>query len=381
MNVPLSAIRLLSRTSAIFPAIAIALPCLVAEARAATDGPPATSTTDYTQSASWACRPGAEDACTRGLDAIVATRDGPKTPQPFRIASDPAIDCFYVYPTVSREDRPYSDLAADSAVMGVIRHQAGRLASRCRLFAPLYRQATMAHLRSRMRGEPEPDSDVPFQDIAAAWNEYLTHDNHGRGVLLVGHSQGTILLQRLIAEQIDGRPAQGLLVAAFLAGDPSLGVPPGKTVGGTFAHVPTCTTARQVGCVYAWGSYRDGDDASPRSFGGVRKDGLVSACSNPAAPDGGTGASKSYFPPVDPEEGTSWLEAVGYFSATCRVDAEGAALRVTVEPGVEADAMAMLLKQAEHLPRWGLHGLDIALYLGNILDLIDIETAAWTAPR
>jgi hypothetical protein len=358
--------------------LVIAVVLVVPGGAFAGDAAPAT---DYAQPASWACRPGAEDACTAGLDAVAATIDGRKTPQPFRAATDPAIDCFYVYPTVSREDRPYSDLAPDAAVMGVIRHQAGRLATRCRLFAPLYRQATLAHLHDRLAGraghKDELDSDVPFEDVAAAWNDYLTRDNHGRGVVLVGHSQGAILLQRLIAEQIDGKPVQGLLVAAFLAGDPSLGVPAGKVVGGTFAHVPACTTGAQVGCVYAWGSYRDGDDASPRAFGRARRDGLVSHCSNPAAPGGGKGLLKSYFPPSEP--GGSWLEAVGQFSATCRTDAEGDALRVTVEAGPDADVMRTLLKRAEHIPRWGLHTLDIALYLGNILDLIDAETGVWIA--
>lgn len=338
-------------------------------------------TTNYTQAASWACRPGAEDTCTRGLDAVAATVDGAQTPQPFRAATDPAIDCFYVYPTVSREDRPYSDLAADASVMGVIRDQAGRLAARCRLFVPLYRQATLAHLRNRRADRAgsaaEADRDVPFDDVAAAWNAYLLHDNHGRGVVLVGHSQGAILLQRLIAEQIDGKPAEALLVAAFLAGDPSLGVPAGRVTGGTFVHVPACTASVQVGCVRAWGSYRLDDDARPRAFGHAREDGLLSLCSNPAAPDGGNGMAKSYFPPAGPEG--VWLAIVGRFAAVCSADAYGAALRVTVESGPDVDALKALLKHAEHTPGWGLHTLDIALYLGNILDLIEIETGAWVA--
>ena len=31
-------------------------------------------------------------------------------------------------------------------------------------------------------------------DVVAAWRHYLDHDNRGRGVVLIGHSQGTGML-------------------------------------------------------------------------------------------------------------------------------------------------------------------------------------------
>lgn len=40
------------------------------------------------------------------------------------------------------------------------------------------------------------------------WREYLTEENEGRGVVLIGHSQGSFVLRRLLREEIEPRPEQ-----------------------------------------------------------------------------------------------------------------------------------------------------------------------------
>jgi hypothetical protein len=334
---------------------------------------------DYAKPASWLCRPGAETACTANLDALEIGANGSRTPQPFVPATDPKIDCFYVYPTVSKETTPYADLAASPEVIEAAHAQAGRLASRCRLFVPLYRQTTLAGLDS---GDP-PGWDVPYADIVAAWHTYLAQDNHGRGVVLIGHSQGTILLQKLIADEIDGKPAQALLVSAFLAGDPALSVPKGATIGGTFKHIPVCTAAAQTGCAYPWGSYL-ADDATPgRVFGRGPGGGQVAGCANPAAPAGGAGALKAYLPRprVAPESDPPWIEVSGQLSAACVADAQGDVLRISILPSSFAGLLGRTLGAISSTPGWGLHRVDINLVQGNILDLLDAQTLAWHGPR
>ena len=53
---------------------------------------------------------------------------------------------------------------------------------------------------------------------AAAWHHYLEHYNNGRPVVLIGHSQGTIHLVRLIASEIEGRPVAARMLSALLIG-------------------------------------------------------------------------------------------------------------------------------------------------------------------
>jgi hypothetical protein len=329
--------------------------------------------TDYSVVAHWVCRPGAETVCTTGLDAEVQNADGSTTAQPFTPAADPAIDCFYIYPTVSQEKTQYADLTDSPEIQAETRAQVGRLSSRCRVFAPIYRQETSYGLN---QGAAGAQSDVPMLDVQAAWNYYLENDNKGRGVVIIGHSQGTILLQNLIAESIDGTDAQALFVSAFLAGDPSLAVPPGGVVGGTFAHIPTCTAAAQTGCVYVWASYLAGDDSAPPMFGRARSDGLVSACVSPAAPAGGAAMLEYYHVNGNPP----WVEALGQLSGVCQLDSSGAnTFVVTVEPGQFADTDTAALKAVEVAPGWGVHPQDIALVQGNMLDVLDAEITTWQA--
>ncbi len=106
-----------------------------------------------------------------------------------------------------------------------------------------------------------------YQDVRAAWRYYLAHDNGNRGIVLIGHSQGTVILTELIRREIEGTPVQSRIVSAFLIGGPGgILVPRGKDVGGTFAHMPLCRAATQTGCVVAYSSFRshraaDGDHA------------------------------------------------------------------------------------------------------------------------
>jgi hypothetical protein len=361
------------------PAWALALVAGLALAGPSLAEAPAAAPADYSQASAWLCRPGQETICTSDLDAIVVGPNGRRTPDPFVAATNPPIDCFYVYPTVSKEQTVYSSMAASPEVRQVGRAQAGRLASRCRLFVPIYRQRTGAGIADTARNR-EWDWSGPYGDVLAAWRWYLAHDNRGRGVVLIGHSQGTLLLQKLIAAEIDGKPVQSQLVSAFLAGDQELLVPKGARAGGTFKHVPLCAAAGETGCVYVWGSYLAGDSQPVRFFGNNGGNGLVAACVSPAAPGGGAGALKTYLPKpaLAPASDPPWVEVEGQLSASCAADAQGNVLRVTVLPTRYAPVLAALLAEVSARPKWGLHRFDVSFVQGNILDLIAAETASWS---
>lgn len=351
-----------------------------ASATPAPPDPPAPVRPDYSNAANWVCAPGSDSVCRTGLDVRVVQPDGSSTVRRFRPAASPPIDCFYLYPTVSTERAAYAGLTNDPVIRAVTRAQAGRLSSVCRVLAPLYRQATRYFYRQLAIGHPLPPTPYAKEDVEAAWAYYMGHYNHGRGVVLIGHSQGAIRLQDLIATAIDGKPAQALLVAAFLAGDPSLAVPPGAVVGGTFAHVPTCSTAAQTGCAYAWGDYLAGSaDERPPVFGRALGNGLASACDHPSAPGSGIGMLDWYEgrPPTAPASDPPFVEYVGAVTGTCR-SRNGANIFVdTVLPGPRSAYLRSVLAARETIPGWGIHGEDIGLAQGNIIDVIEAEAAAW----
>src|SRR4029078_12077018 len=94
-----------------------------------------------------------------------------------------------------------------------------------------------------------------YNDVLDAWNYYLKNDNAGRGVVLIGHSQGSGVLTQLIRNEIDGKPIQERVISAILMWT-SLPLPRGKDVGGAFKKMPLCHSANQTGCVIAYASFR-----------------------------------------------------------------------------------------------------------------------------
>jgi hypothetical protein len=358
-----------------------AVPALAQSSGPAAAAPAKPLKADYNDPDNWLCRPGKETLCETNLDAMEVTGDGKRTYQKFVPASYSPIDCFYVYPTVSHQTTDYSDFNQDPELEYVVRNQAARLTAHCRMFAPIYRQLTLPGLERGLKaGKNGLEAfDPPYRDVLAAWKHYLKNNNHGRGVVLVGHSQGTIILQKLIAQEIDGKPIQSKLVAAFLAGDPSLPVPQGKLEGGVFKHIPLCDHATETGCVYVWGSFLAGENPERREFGRSPGNGLVGACVSPAAPGGGSAELKAYVPrpAYAPQSDPPFVEMIGQLSGECVTDSMGSVLRVTILPSRFAEGITTSFTKGSRDPSWGLHRLDMNLEQGNIVDLIGIEAKAW----
>ena len=180
---------------------------------------PAPAPNDYGKAETWLCRPDRHDACDVDLTTTVIAANGKLTREPWAANPKAPIDCFYVYPTVSNDSTPNSDMVAGEEELNVVRVQAARFGSQCRVFAPLYRQVTLAALRSVLAGRPAAvDRNLAYNDVLDAWKYYLQHDNQGRGVVLIGHSQGSMVLTELIKREIDGKPIQKQLISALLLG-------------------------------------------------------------------------------------------------------------------------------------------------------------------
>ena len=123
------------------------------------EGAAAAATPDYTQDAAWLCRPGREDACAGDQDVTVIAADGSAKVERFKRAADAAYDCFYVYPTVSLDTTPNSDMVAGPEEKRVAYAQVGRFAQQCRVFAPMYRQVTLTALRAAVYSGVEFDPE------------------------------------------------------------------------------------------------------------------------------------------------------------------------------------------------------------------------------
>ncbi len=362
----------------------------------------------YADPANWICHPDAEDICDGGLDATVVEADGTLTAEPWQADPDAPIDCFYVYPTISLDTTEVSDRVAGDEERFVTLNQAARLGQECRVFAPVYRQRTLAGLTSALggtttttvAGQP-PEPNPGYTDVLDAFRTYMATENQGRGVVLIGHSQGASVLNRLIQEEVDpNSDVRDQLVAAYLAGS-SVRVPEGADVGGDFAQVPLCRTEDQTACVVSWASFRS--DAPPVEnslFGRPRTGEGVSACNSPAALGGGSAEVHSYFP-ADPnasilsslgvsrDQATRWVEGAeittpfvttpGFVTAACVSEGGYDYLEVTVR-GDPADPRVDDIG-GDLTPQWGLHLQDVNLVMGDIVGLVGTQSAAWRADR
>jgi hypothetical protein len=332
----------------------------------------------------WLCRPGlAHDPCAPGLSTTVYS----PTLQPLRTARPKApqhrrFDCFYVYPTVSDQTTTVSNRDVDPEERSMALYQAARFSQYCRVFAPMYRQVTVPALLAGKFGT----RPVGQRDVAAAFQTYLQRYNHGRPFVLIGHSQGSLALQQLIARQIDPTSyIRDRLLSAILLGGNVL-VRDGSDVGGTFQHIPACRRATQVGCVIAFSTF-DQPPPAGTIFGRSTVTGEHVLCVNPVtlqrrgtrvdtilpsapfAPGTLVAAAFSALHLAQPRPATVWSSLPGSFSARC--SAAGADL-LQVRP---RDGATAPLPSPD--PTWGLHLLDANIELGNLVAITRREAAAW----
>ncbi len=371
--------------------IRLAMLAVLSVAAAPAAAQPAAPAPDYSKPSSWLCLPGRSDTCSKPLPTTALNPNGYGSNGPSPIAKNPPVDCFYVYPTVSRDRGMNSDLTPDAAETSAAQSQFARFAGVCRTFAPLYRQLTLSAVAASAVGtDLTAPGALAYRDVAAAWSRYLAVHNKGRPFVLIGHSQGSAMLQELIKREIEGKAVARQLLRAIIPGFNTL-VPQGKRVGGTFKSTPLCASRAETGCVMTWVSFRENNVPPPGAmFGMAAQPGMTVGCTNPARP----GSTRwetldSYWntrlnlpvaggPIVWSSEGpppTQFLRTQGLVSARCANNGPRGYLsvRTNVDPkdkrtdriGGEVGMLGMFL------PGWGMHVADIAIAQGDLIRTVD----------
>jgi hypothetical protein len=292
------------------------------------------SVLDYSNRNLWACLPGNNpDECHDPLDATEILKNNSTQLVKHVPATDPPYDCFYVYPTVALGGNGnMTDFSDISLVLDPLVAQAARFTRLCTLYAPLYRQVSLAIPSGAPAGSDAgaaPDGGsakdggatdagnakdgsfgngsvgvtgnaaLGYGDVKASFQYYMAHYNKGRKFVLMGHSQGTAMLTQLMTELFDtDANLRGQLISALLIGG-SIQVPNGQNVGGTFKNIPICTKPAQVGCVVAYNSFAQ--TAPPPAntlFGRGTQAGWMNACTDPAVLAGNTGNYQGSYTPI-----------------------------------------------------------------------------------
>jgi hypothetical protein len=336
----------------------------------------------------WLCRPGLNaKSCAPSLSTTSYSPAGHRlrAEHPKRDAAPP-VDCFYVYPTVSDQKTTLANFHIDPVERSIALYQAARYSQHCRVFAPMYRQVTLTALVKNGTETPKQLA-TGINDVRRAFKDYLSHDNHGRGFVLIGHSQGSFVLTKLIALDVDSKPAvRRRLLSAILLGGNVL-VKKGSTSGGDFKHIPACRSTTQLHCVVAFSTF-DAPVPANSLFGRspVKRDRVL--CTNPAALGGGSGTLDSILPTAPftpsstlavgiallgvtlPSPHTEWIRFHGSYTGRCS-SANGAnVLQITPKHGAQTP-------HPSPDATWGLHLLDANVALGNLVDLVRSEGVAF----
>jgi hypothetical protein len=351
----------------------------------------------------WLCQPGrVSDPCAGNPAVSAVTASG--TVRPAAGPSSAAASkfaCFYVNPTSSltQPRTGNTGLAVTQLDKYIATEEAAPFSQVCDVWSPLYHSQTLPTVLKGLAGDENllmrSTFTVAYDSVLPAWLWFLAHTG-SKPIILIGDSQGAAILIHLISAQLDDQPLvlRRLLVAILVGGN--LQVPAGKTIGATFTNVPLCTSATQTACAIAFSSYssqppansvfgRPGQGASLQSQE-TAKAGQQVACVNPAALGGGTGDLNPYLlgasqlglkEPVP----TPWVTYPGLYWATCEQGGGATWLQVTslagtshTRPVVTDDIVPGAVDTG---PAWGYHGYEYNLTLGNLLQDVAGDEAAW----
>ena len=131
--------------------------------------------------------------------------------------ADSKVDVFYIYPTIFMGNGPeYMDVT-NAELKERAKNQAsfdtGIFKDQANIYAPLYRQASIALLQS------SKDATITsFEDVKRAFDYYMKHYNNGKPFFIAGFSQGSMAILDLLKSKFHDKDLRDKLIAAYIIG-------------------------------------------------------------------------------------------------------------------------------------------------------------------
>lgn len=283
---------------------------------------------------------------------------------------------FFVHPTSYFDRTHWNEVPGDPQAAKLaslmVRGMASPFAAATEIWAPRYRQATMGTFLVD-RSERNAALDLAYGDVRAAFHTFIANVAPGRPIVLVGHSQGALLLKRLLRDEVAGKPLTRRIAVAYLIGWPVSLVHDLPLMG-----LPACSRADQTGCVASWQSFAEPEDtrftlATYARFPGLdgqSPKGTPFLCTNPLSWSAGGAA------PANANLGT--------------LVADSAMVNGTLKPGMVPARCSpqnfLLIGPPPEMGAYGLpgnnyHVYDIPLFWANLRVNVAQRVTAWHAAQ
>ena len=194
---------------------------------------------------------------------------------------------FFVHPTSfidrTKWNAPFGEPEAERIAKLYIRGMASPFNQAEEIWAPHYRQATMGAFLTDS-AEAEMAMNAAYDDVLQAFEYFITSADADSPIVLVGHSQGSLHLLRLLKDRVADTDISDRVAAVYAVGWPISIEHDLPALG-----LPMCATADQYGCILSWSSFAEPADPSavmdPYSqsigFDGTMRASSKIACTNP----------------------------------------------------------------------------------------------------
>jgi hypothetical protein len=353
----------------------------------------------------WLCRPDIEnDRCDEADLTYTEIRpDGSTVTGDVVENPNAEVDCFYVYHTVNKSPEAGNTetlVPHPEEVIGAVFRNGAHYRGVCRMFAPLYHQMSLITYKAHLFDWQNTEFfKTAYGDVVDAFDYYLRHYNDGRGVVLIGHSQGSHILTKLLQDKFENDPAlRDRLVSAVLMGPTGfVQVPEGELMGGTTGNIPLCASANQTACVLAFNAVYPEIGASTGLAANTVPP-MTRACVNPATFDGSLGTLAALMYPriyesLIPFPGgvdTEWVRYPNIYTAQCSAKeadwcnsfACGGALEIQLADGYTGDVPITPKGLQDALvevweSRRGLHSAEYFIANADLIPIVEQQIAAW----
>ncbi|MGN3973750.1 DUF3089 domain-containing protein [Tsuneonella sp. SYSU-LHT278] len=322
--------------------------------------------------------PAAERSLTAQARASIPKSTASSAIQP---ADDPAgrdYAVFFVHPTsyirpAIGNDAPWNaplgDEEAETRARLFLRGMASPFADADEIWAPKYRQAVFGAFLTD-KPQAQKALDLAYRDIVQAFDFFVATVDDDTPIVLAGHSQGALMVLRLLRERIGGTPLEERIAMVYPIGWPI-----------SVAHdlpaisFPACATPDQANCIMTWSSFAEPADPSQvferftatTGFDGQPRGNGPIVCVNPV--------SGTLNGMADAAENRGTLKPTSDFSS-------GELIAGLVPARCDPDTGLLLIGDPPDLgpgvlPGNNYHVYDIPLFWANLQADVARRTAAW----